>query len=125
MPARGLDTLRQLTLVLAAVAAIASFGLMLHVGGYRMNLLMFLFAGWDLAPFAALVMACVVSRQWPALLRAALYGVTLVVAAASVAVYAFVVLKRPAQPAFAFLAVPFASWVVSTAVFLVARRSAP
>lgn len=116
-----LDTLRQRTLVITAVAAIASFGLMLHVGKYRMDLLMLLFAGWDLAPFAALVTAGVVSKRWPALVRGALYVVTLLVAMASVGVYALVVLKRPAQPAFAFLTVPLASWAISIVVVLVAH----
>ena len=73
---------------------------------------MLLFAVWDLSPFAGLFVAGIVSKRWRILMRAALYAVMLFVAGESVVVYGRVVLKRPAQPAFAFLMVPLVScWV--------------
>ena len=121
MQSRGLDVLRSVALVLVVVAAIVSFGLTLHVGQYRLSVLMLLFAAWDLSPFAGLFVAGIVSKQWRIPMRAALYAVMLFVAGESVVVYGRVVLKRPAQPAFAFLMVPLVSWVLLIVVLLIAH----
>ena len=121
MQSRGLDVLRSVALVLVVVAAIVSFGLMLHVGQYRLSVLMLLFAVWDLSPFAGLFVAGIVSKRWRILMRAALYAVMLFVAGESVVVYGRVVLKRPAQPAFAFLMVPLVSWALLIVVLLIAH----
>jgi hypothetical protein len=121
MQSRGLDVLRSVALVLVVVAAIVSFGLMLHVGQYRLSVLMLLFAVWDLSPFAGLFAAGIVSNRWRILMRSALYAVMLFVAGESVVVYGRVVLKRPAQPAFAFLMVPLVSWALLIVVLLIAH----
>ena len=121
MQSRGLDVLRRVALVLIVVAAIVSFGLMLRVGQYRLSVLMLFFAVWDLSPFAGLFVAGIVSKRWRILMRAALYAVMLFVAGESVVVYGRVVLKRPAQPAFAFLVVPLVSWVLLIVVLLIAH----
>jgi hypothetical protein len=118
---RRLDVLRGVALIAVVLSAVVSFGLMLHVGEYRLNLLMLLFAVWDLSPFAALAVAGVASKHWPKITRAALYGVMLCVAGESVMVYGRVVWKRPAHPAFAFLVVPLASWTLLIIVVLVAH----
>jgi hypothetical protein len=91
------------------------------VGQYRLSVLMVLFAVWDLSPFAGLFVAGIVSKRWRILMRAALYAVMLFVAGESVVVYARVVLKRPAQPAFAFLMVPLVSWALLIVVLLIAH----
>jgi hypothetical protein len=106
---------------IAIVAAIGSFALMLHVGQYRMSLLMLLFAVWDLSPFVALVVAGTLSTRWPDLMRGALHAVMLFISGLSLIVYGLVVLKRPAQPAFAFLVVPLGSWVLLIVVVLIAH----
>jgi hypothetical protein len=111
----------ELPSVAVVLSAAVSFGLMLHVGEYRLNLLMLLFVVWDLSPFAALTVAGVASKRWPKITRTALYGVMLCVAGESVMVYGRVVWKRPAQPAFAFLVVPLASWTLLIIVVLVAH----
>src|SRR5690242_1912769 len=121
MQSRGLDMLRGVALVLVVVAAIVSFGLMLHVGQYRLNILMLLFTVWGLSPFAALFVAGIVSRRWPILVRAVLYALMLLVAGESVVVYGRVVIKHPAQPAFAFLMVPLISWVLLIMGLLIAH----
>jgi hypothetical protein len=121
MQTRPLDALRIAALVLVVVSAILSFGFMLHVGGYRLSILMLLFAVWDLSPFVGLFVAGLLSKRWPILTRAALYAVMLIVAGDSVVIYGRVVLKHPAQPAFAFLMVPLASWVLLIVALLVAH----
>jgi hypothetical protein len=62
---RRLDILRGVALVAVVLSAVGSFVLMLHAGEYRLNLLMLLFAVWDLSPFAALAVAGVASKRWP------------------------------------------------------------
>jgi hypothetical protein len=118
---RRLDILRGVALVAVVLSAVGSFGLMLHVGEYRSNLLMLFFAVWDLSPFAALAVAGVASKRLPKITRAALYGVMLCIAGESVMVYGRVVWKKPAQPTFAFLVVPLASWTLLIIVVLVAH----
>jgi hypothetical protein len=69
--------MRGVALIAVVLSAVVSIGLMLHVGEYRLNLLMLLFAVWDLSPFAALTVAGVASKRWPKITRTALYGVML------------------------------------------------
>ena len=118
---RPLGLLRAAALLAAMVGALGSFGFALRVGHYNFNVLMLLFTIWDLSPFLALIVADNVSKHWPVLTRATLYGVMLIVAAGSVAIYGSVVLKAPAQPAFAFLLVPLGSWVFLIVVVLIAH----
>jgi hypothetical protein len=121
MQRRGLDVLRSVALILVAVSAVASFALMLHVGQYRLSILMFLFAVWDVSPFVGLLAAGMVSKRWSLLMRRALYCVMVFVAGASVIIYGRVVVNHPRQPAFAFLMVPLISWVLFVVTLLVAH----
>ena len=114
-----MQTLRNVALASVVVGAIVSFGLMLHVGEYRLNGLMLLFAVWDLSPFVGLFVVGIVSKRWPTLMRAAIYAVMLGVSGGSVLVYGRVVLMHPAQPAFAFLIVPLISWALTVMVTLI------
>jgi hypothetical protein len=102
---------RLLGLLRATVAGAAgSLGLTLRVG-HRNNsrILLMLFGIWVLSPFIALVSAGVVSKRWPVLTRATLYGVMLVLTLGSLAIYGGVALGPPrAKPAFVFLVVPLA-----------------
>ena len=116
---RRLKVLRTVAFIAVVLGAVGSLGLMLHVGHYRFNVLMLLFAVWDLSPFAGLILAGIVSKHWPVISQAALYAVMLIVAGESVVIYGRVVLKSPAQPAFAFLIVPLASWVLLIVVVLI------
>jgi hypothetical protein len=116
---RPLGLLRAVALIAVMVGALVSFGLALRVGRYNFNVLILLFTIWDLSPFLALIAADNVSKHWMAFARASLYGVMLIVAAGSVAIYGSVVLKAPAQPAFAFLLVPLGSWVLLIFVVLI------
>ena len=118
---RPLGLLRAVALIAVTVGALGSFGLMLSVGHYNFSILMLLFTIWDLSPFLALIVVDLASKHWPVFSRAALYGVMLIVAAGSVTIYGSVVLKAPAQPAFAFLVVPLGSWVLLIVVVLVAH----
>jgi FtsH-binding integral membrane protein len=121
------EKLRTASLIAAAVGALGSVCLMLMAGLHPPVLLVVLFIGWVLAPFAALVLAIILSRRWSEFTKNTVYAVTFVVAICSLAVYGYV-LVRPAasQPAFPYVAVPLLSWLLifaSVAVSaLVSRR---
>jgi len=94
-------------------AALASVALTLWVGrGGSSLVLMALFVGWVLGPFAGFLLADKMAVRWSPLTRKTLYIVMLVVAVASVAAYGAVAVRPRAQPAFMFLVVPLCSWVL-------------
>jgi hypothetical protein len=98
--------------------------------GHPPLFLVVLFTGWVLSPFVALVLADIASKRWSALTRAALYGVMLVLAVGSLAIYGDDALRpRRAQAAFVFVVVPPASWLLIATVVpiaaLISRRRPP
>ena len=114
---RGLLGMLRVTALVAIVAGAAgSSGLMFLAGSRQRSLvLMALFTGWVLSPFAALAWAGMVSTRWPALTRATLYGGMLVLTVASLLMYGGKVPMPPgSRPAAVFLVVPLASWVLMT-----------
>ncbi len=73
------------------------------------------------APFALLAMAAILSTRWPRTLRVTLFVVTLLVTAASIAIYFDDnIAHRTAKPAFVYVAVPPASVIVSAIVLAIA-----
>jgi hypothetical protein len=117
-----LGLLRAAALIAVPAAAGASIGLMLRVG-HRNNsrVLLVLFGIWVLSPFMALVWANVISKRWPALTRATLYSVMLVLTLGSLAIYGDVAFGPPmAKPASVFLVVPLASWLLIVIVLPIA-----
>lgn len=128
-PDGGFLGLARAVALLAVVAgAVGSLGLMFRADQRTPRFLLVLFVFWVLSPFVALAWANVVSKLWPVLTRAALYGVTIVVTLGSLAFYGKLILPPAGSPrAFVFVAVPPASWllmtiVVSTAALISRRR---
>jgi len=122
----SLGLLRPAALIAVLAGAGGSIAFMLRVG-HRNNsrILLALFTVWVLSPFVALVWASAVSKRWQVLTRAALYTVMLVLTLASLALYGDVAFGPPrAKPAFLFLVVPLASWLlIATVVPLAALIS--
>src|ERR1700687_1070241 len=74
-----LGLLRAVALIAVVAGALGSVGLMLWVGHRNPSrVLLVLFVIWDLSPFIALVLADIVSKRWPVVTRATLYGVMLI-----------------------------------------------
>jgi peptidoglycan/LPS O-acetylase OafA/YrhL len=117
-----LGLLRGAALVAVIAGAVGCFALMLHTGRRQRSLILIgLFTVWELSPFVGLVCAHVVSKRWPALTRAALYSVMLVVTLGSLAIYGVIALGPPRpQPAFVFLVVPLAAWLLIAIVLPIA-----
>ena len=118
----SLGLLRAAALIAVLVGAVGSVGLMLYVG--RRNdsrILLVLFVLWVLSPFMVLVLANVVSKRWSVLTRATLYSAMLVLTLGSLAIYGDVALGPPRpKPAFVFLVVPLASWLLIAIVLPIA-----
>jgi hypothetical protein len=119
-----LGLLRGAALIAVLAGAVGSFGLMLHAGRRQRSLILIgLFTVWELSPFVALVCAHVVSKRWSVLTRATLYTVMLVLTLGSLAIYGDVALGPPRpKPAFVFLVVPLASWLLIAIVVPIAAR---
>ena len=118
---RFLGLLRAVALIAVVAGALGSVGLMLWVGHRNPSrVLLVLFAIWDLSPFIGLVLADIVSKRWPVLTRATLYGVMLILALGSLAFYGDVVWRPRPQPAFRFLVVPLGSWLLMMIVVPIA-----
>jgi hypothetical protein len=119
--------LRRAALIAVLAGACGSAGLTLYAGRHNESrFLVALFLTWVLSPSAALVAATVVSKRWSARARVTLHSLMLVLPLASVAIYADVALGRPrAKPAFAFLVVPLASWILLAVIVPIAGRLAP
>ena len=111
--------------VACGAGALGSLALMLYAGRHNTHrLITALFIVWVLAPFASLALADFRSGGWPALTRRALYGVTILVALASVALYAAnAVWPRKEQAAFVYVAVPPATWLASAVVLAIAAMA--
>ena len=114
-----LGLLRGAALIAVLAGAGGSFGLMLHAGRRNSSrILLVLFTLWVLSPFVALVLAEVVSKRWPVLTRATLYGVMVVVTLGSLAIYGEDAMRPRA--AFVYVVAPAAAWLLIAIVLPIA-----
>ena len=125
--ANFLGFLRGVALLTVLLSAVGSLRLMLHAGRRQSSLLLIgLFTVWVLSPFAALVYAHMVAKRWQAAAQASIYCLMLILTLGSLACYGYVVLGPPRpQPAFVFLVVPLASWLLIFIVALTTRKLLP
>jgi hypothetical protein len=117
--------LRVVSLVAVVAGAVGSLGLMFRAAQRPPRFLLVLFTIWVVSPFVALLWANIVSKRWSVVTRATLYGVTLVVALGSLAIYGeLIVLRPPGSPktplfvlvpplscVFMAIVIPLAAWI--------------
>jgi hypothetical protein len=122
--------LRTAALIAIPIGAAGAVVLFFRAAEHPPLLLVVLFLLWLLSPFAILAWAHAMSRRWAVPTQAALHGVTLVIALASLAIYGNVIdVARPGSPKAApFVITAPASWlliaiVVPLAVFVSRRRT--
>ena len=127
---RSFAGLRRAALILLAAGAFGAVGLMGFVGRHQRSvLLMVLFTVWVLSPYATLAVAVALSGRWSVPIRTTLYVLTIVLVLASLAIYATVAFGPPRpQPAFYFIVVPPACWlliaiVIPMAAVIAGRRA--
>ncbi len=114
MRSSSLRVLSATSWIVLTIGAAGSLGMMFYTGRHNRSVtLLALFTGWVSAPFVGLLVANALSNRWTMFERTLLYSVMLVVTAASLIVYGGVAFGPPrSQPAFFFLSVPLASWVL-------------
>ena len=110
----SLAGLRSVALVAVVFGSIGSVGLLRHVQQRTPPMLVVLFVIWVVAPFALLAVANLLSKRWSRKVGLTLGIVTLIVTAASLAIYLDDnIAHRTAKAAFVWVAVPPASVLVS------------
>jgi hypothetical protein len=115
--------LRTAALLAVAAGAVTSVTLLLRAGSRNSSLILLVsvFAGWVLLPFAVLGWANLISTRWSRATQLTLHCVTLVVALLSIACYSGLVPKPEGSPnVFMFVAVPPVSLLVALVVPIVA-----
>lgn len=123
----SLAGLRSVALIVLVFGAVGSIGLLRRAQQHPPPIVVVGFIVWVLAPFVLLAIANLRSARWARTLRVTLFGLTLFVVAASLAIYfddSFA--HRTAKPAFVYVAVPSASVLlgalVMTAAFFTQKR---
>jgi Na+-driven multidrug efflux pump len=113
---------RMIALLVIFIGATVSLRLMfLASQNQKSVLLITLFNGWVLSPFIGLLAAIVKSGSWSAGARSTLYVLILIITLASLLSYSGTLTFGEVKPAFKFLMVPLASWILIVIVLLAAR----
>lgn len=107
----------------AIVGALGSVGLTCRAGSRAPWLLLAMFLVWVVSPFVALAWALHAAPRWAAPARSAVQWTTLLVAAASLALYARLIPAPRSPNAFVFIVGPIVAWLVIAGVGLVIRRT--
>ena len=106
-------------LVALSVSSIGSLYFMFNVGRNQKSIfLLVLFTGWVLSPFVGLVIANTISKPWLVPARKTIYRVMVILSIASLIAYSGILSPTNLKPAFMFLIVPLASWVIILIVIL-------
>ena len=104
---------RVLACALLLGAAIASLVFMIRTGGRNPSfLLLAMFTAWVLSPFVGAGALVAASKRFSTVSQAGAIAVALVNVLGSLLVYGGSIPLRNVRPAFPYLVVPFASWVL-------------
>jgi hypothetical protein len=126
-----MSTLRAAALIAIPIGAAGAVALFFRAADHPPPILVFLFIVWLISPFVLLAFAEARSPRWTMRTQAALHGVTIVIALASLAIYGKWITVTPPGSAKAapFIVVAPASWiltvVVVSAAALLSRRDKP
>ncbi len=116
--------LRTVALIAAAVGGAGSVNFLLQAGRRNSSLILLMvgFSIWVLSPFIVLVWAILRSERFTETVRSTLYGLTIALALASLAIYSRVIDLKPAGSPNTFLFVAGApvSWIIIAIVMSVA-----
>lgn len=105
--------------------AAGSLGLWIHAARHPPPLIIALFVVWVLSPFLILWAGHVVATRWLPGTQSALCGVTLFIALATLVIYTDdAIAHRTTHPAFVYVAVPPASWLLIVAAVAIGALKA-
>jgi len=118
----NLDLMQMVAMVVAIIGAIGALYFMFNAGRNQKSILLIvLFTGWVLSPFAGLFLATKIPNRWIIPGRVSLYWLMIILAIGSLVAYSGVLIPSGTKGAFIFLVTPFTSWIVITIVFLISR----
>ena len=118
----GLNILRMAARVIALVGAAGSLYFMINAGREQKSVLLLgLFTAWVLSPFVGLFVANMSSKIRGVLNSAALYCLMIILTLGSLFAYSGMFRSPDTKPAFVFLVVPLASWLLMVTVLLIGR----
>jgi hypothetical protein len=124
-PHSALRKMRVAALVAVLAGAVGAIGLWIYAAKHPPPLIIALFVVWVLSPFVILGIGHVVAKRWSPGTQKALYWVTLIIALATLVIYGDdAIAHRTTHPAFVYVAVPPASWLVTIAAVLIAALMA-
>jgi hypothetical protein len=117
------NLLRVIALIALQAGAAGSLYIMFDVGRNQKSIvLILLFTGWVLSPFAALFIVSVFSQRWFPHSRKTLYILMMVIVLGSLIGYSGVLSPPGTKAAFVFLVIPLLSWILMGIVAVVSRR---
>jgi hypothetical protein len=115
--------LRKTGLVALVAGAAGSLILMSNAVEHPPAVLVILFTGWVLSPFAGLFTAHMLYKKRPVSTRVTIYVLMLLIAVGSLVGYSGVFIPPGTKPAAVYLMVPLASWLVMIITIPMALRS--
>ena len=115
--------LRTVARILLAVGAVGSLYFMFNASRNQKSILLIaLFTGWILSPFAGLFLADRFSKSWSVNVRSSFYWLTIILIVISLVGYSGAFNTPNTKNAFVFIIIPLISWLVITISVLTARR---
>ncbi|MEO8711771.1 MAG: hypothetical protein ABI405_06575 [Parafilimonas sp.] len=119
-----LKFLRTISLVLALLGMVISFYFTYTAGRNNDSILLrLLFLVWVSSPYLMFLFLYNRLKYWSASAQVLFYSVMIFLSLVSFLFYSGIIMLSNSKPAFIFLAIPFISWIVILAVFVIARFS--
>ncbi|MEO5583781.1 MAG: hypothetical protein ABIR66_13915 [Saprospiraceae bacterium] len=116
------NIMRTLSRIAVLIASVGSLDFMYN-GSHQQKsiILMLLFTGWVMLPFAGLLVFDTIAKSWSSRARNLLYWFILILSVASLIAYSGVLLPSGTKTAFIFLVAPVISWLIIILVIMVSR----
>ena len=116
------NLLRTIALIVVLVGAGVSLVFLFRAGSKQSSVILIgLFVGWVLSPFIGLLVANTVAKRLPFLHLGTLHWLMIILTLGSLIGYSGALSPPETKPAFVFLVIPFASWLL-IAVFILLSR---
>lgn len=120
--AKSLSLMRSLSHIAVLIAAVGSLDFMYNGSNHQKSIiLLLLFTGWVILPFAGLLVLDTIAKSWSSKARNQLYWFIFVMSVASLIAYSGVLLPSGTKTAFIFLVAPVISWLIIILVIMVSR----
>ncbi|HMC87023.1 MAG TPA: hypothetical protein VKI61_15960 [Chitinophagaceae bacterium] len=114
------NLLRIVAIIISIVGGLISGWLTIEAGQNNKSILLkSIFVIWVISPFAAILRAYSISKDWSILRRGILYNLMIIIAFISMVAYSGQISLPDVRPAFLFLIVPAFCWALMIAAYLI------